>query len=302
MTTDTARANARTPAASTSTDSGRHPDAQRPGLRGSGAGPLATAAEALARMRGTALKGTMDTADALAAITAARKLAAGLEHGELAFIDAARAGGATWSQIASAMGARNRQTAQKRHADLARRCPRPSAVDTPAPAVPVQDETGHDDGPAAGDPPARTRARTPAPDSGNGRPATPAAPADIAADTGAPPDRTARSQRKQSLPVITNEIIREGTYELIRAPEHRETRTWHVLVAGTRVGLVRPTWRGERGRPGWEAADITGLTLPPSGIGKITSAGNARTRDAAAVSLLRALQRQQANERKHKRR
>jgi hypothetical protein len=229
------------------------------------------------------------------------KLADGLEHGELAFIDAARADGATWSQIAAAMGARNRQTAQKRHSDLQRRCPRPPAVDIPSPSVPLWQETGHDDEPAAvGDPPARARTRTSAPDSGDCRQTAPAAPAAAAADTSAPPARNASSQRKQSLPVITNEIIREGIYELVRAPEHRETRTWHVLVTGTRVGLVRPTWRGERGRPGWEAADNTGLALPPAGIGRITSGGNARTRDAAAVSLLNALQRQQADERKHK--
>ncbi|HVB44853.1 MAG TPA: hypothetical protein VNF47_19410 [Streptosporangiaceae bacterium] len=243
----------------------------------------------------------MDTAAALAAITAARELAAGLEHGELAFIDAARSGGATWSQIASAMGARNRQTAQKRHADLARRRTCPPAVDIPAPAGPFQQETGHDDGPAAGDSPARAWARNPTPDSGNGLPAAPDVPPP-AADAGIAPTRTARSQQKQCLPTITDEIIREGIYELARAPDHRETRSWHVIVSGTRVGLVRPTWRGERGRPGWEAADNAGVTLPPAGIGRITSAGNARTRDAAAVSLLHALQRQQANESKHKRR
>jgi hypothetical protein len=292
MTTDIARANAGTPAASTSTNGGRHPDGQRPGPRDNGpAGTLATATAALAAISGMALKGAMDTAGALAAITAARELAAGLEHGELAFIDAARADGATWSQIAAAMGARNRQTAQKRHADLERRCPRPPAAGIPAPAALVQQEAGHDDGPAAQDPPARARARKAAPDV-----------PPPAADASSPPTRTARSQRKQSVPTITDEIIREGIYELVRAPEHRETRTWHVLVSGTRVGLIRPTWRGERGRPGWEAADNTGLTLPAAGIGRITSGGNARTRDAAAVSLLHALQHQQANERRNKRR
>jgi Luciferase-like monooxygenase len=45
--------------------------------------------------------------------------AAELERSELALIEAARDGGATWSRIATAMDARNRQTAQKRHADLA---------------------------------------------------------------------------------------------------------------------------------------------------------------------------------------
>jgi hypothetical protein len=238
-----------------------------------GTGPLQARSPPPPPSCSTAIEGTMDTVTALTAITAARELAAGLEHGELAFINAARGGGATWSQVAAAMGARNRQTAQKRHADLARRHPCPPAVDIPPPAGPVQKETGHDDGPAAGDPPPRARARKPATASGKGRPAAPAAPAPAAAGTSAPQARTARSQRKQSLPTISDEIIREGIYELVRPPEHRETRTWHVMVAGTRVGLVRPTWRGERSRPGWEAADNTGLTLPPAGIGRITERG-----------------------------
>ena len=46
-------------------------------------------------------------------------LAAELERSELALIEAARDGGATWSRTATAMDARNQQTAQKRHADLA---------------------------------------------------------------------------------------------------------------------------------------------------------------------------------------
>lgn len=110
----------------------------------------------------------------------------------------------------------------------------------------------------------------------------------------------ARSQRKPPLPTITSSIIAETQYKLIRAPGHHETRAWHVLAGGTRVGLARPTWRGERSRPGWEPVDNTGLALPATGIGRVTTAGNARTRDAAAVSLLRALQRQQENEPKRK--
>ena len=82
----------------------------------------------------------------------------------------------------------------------------------------------------------------------------------------------------------------------MRAPDHAETRAWHVLVGGRRAGLVRPTWRGERSRPGWEAVGNAGTALPAAGIGRITIAGNARTRDAAAVSLLRALLRQQESE------
>jgi hypothetical protein len=60
---------------------------------------------------------------------------------------AARGGsldGATWSRIAAAMGARSRQTAQKRHADLTRRrCP--PTVDAPAAQPrPQAREAGHD--------------------------------------------------------------------------------------------------------------------------------------------------------------
>jgi len=61
----------------------------------------------------------MDDTAALSALAAARGLAAELERSELALIEAARDGGPTWSRIATAMDARNRQTAQKRHADLA---------------------------------------------------------------------------------------------------------------------------------------------------------------------------------------
>lgn len=307
MPPDSATANARTPAASTSTTGGRQPDGEHPGHQDKDtAAPLTAAATALAGISGTAREDGMDTASALAAITAARKLAAELEHGELAFIEAARDGGATWSQIAAAMGARNRQTAQKRHADLARRCPRPPSVDPPAPPESWRQETGHDDRPAstsghsAGNSPAPARTGKPAPDRGKDRPPPPAVPAPAAAGAAASPAPPARSQRKQALPKITSAIIAESQYELVRAPGHHETRAWHVLAGGTRVGLVRPTWRGERSRPGWEPVDSTGLALPPTGIGRVTTAGNARTRDAAAVSLLRALKRQQENDRKRK--
>lgn len=298
-----ASANARTRAASTSAAGGRQPDGEHPGHQDKDpAGPLTAAATALAGISGTAREDGMDTAAALAAITAARKLAAELEHGELAFIEAARGGGATWSQIAAAMGARNRQTAQKRHADLARRCPCPPSADTES----RRQETGHDDrpastsGPGAGNSPAPARTGKPAPDRGKDRPPPPAVPAPAAAGAAASPAPPARSQRKQALPKITSAIIAESQYELVRAPGHHETRAWHVLVSGTRVGLVRPTWRGERSRPGWEPVDSTGIALPPTGIGRVTTAGNARTRDSAAVSLLRALQRQQENDRKRK--
>lgn len=65
-------------------------------------------------------------------------MAAELERSELALIEAARDAGATWTRIAAALGARNRQAAQKRHADLAGRCPPVSAPAVrPGPQAPV---------------------------------------------------------------------------------------------------------------------------------------------------------------------
>jgi hypothetical protein len=330
MLPDTADTTAAPPAAGVPADRGRQP--------GREPARLLTAAEtALAGISGIARRGGLDVMAALTAITAARKLAAELEHGELAFIQAARSAGATWSQIAAAMGTSNRQTAQKRHADLARRRSCPPSADMPVPpesawpgaegtgpdgevitsgavagypgeppgtVVPARQETGHDDrpsstsGPSSGNCPAPARTGKLAPTRGKDQPLSPAVPAPAAA---APPAPLARSPRKQPLPEITSDIIAESQYELVRAPGHYETRAWHVLVGGTRVGVVRPTWRGERSRPGWEPADNTGLALPATGIGRVTPAGNARTRDAAAVSLLRALQHQQENNHKGKR-
>jgi hypothetical protein len=79
------------------------------------------------------------------------------------------------------------------------------------------------------------------------------------------------------------------------AAARAETRAWHVLVSGRKAGLVRPTWRGERSRPGWEGIDNTSAAVPVTGTGtgRVKPAGNASTRDAAAVSLLTALLRQQ---------
>lgn len=97
------------------------------------AGPAAASAldevtAALDGLAAAARAGELDSAAALAAVAGARRLAAGLEAAELAAIDAARADGATWADIAAAIGAASRQGAQKRRADLARRVP-------PAPPV-----------------------------------------------------------------------------------------------------------------------------------------------------------------------
>jgi hypothetical protein len=89
----------------------------------------------LADAVGTAEAGGLDATGSLAALILARASADGLERAELTLMDAARADGATWQQIAAAMGARGRSGAQKRHADLSRRHPRPqpAAVSRPAP-------------------------------------------------------------------------------------------------------------------------------------------------------------------------
>ncbi len=226
-----------------------------------------------------------DAATPLAGLAAARAAAACIERAELVLIQAARDGGATWQQIAAALGIKTRTGAQKRHADLSRRWPRPPAEDivpqTPPPRRP--DPAQPAPAPAAAS--ARDSAGPAAP-----RPAFPA-PAHAARKPGTgtrhPPD-----------PKITPAIIGNGQYDIVKAPGHAESRAWHVLVAGQRAGLVRPTWRGERSRPGWEAITNAGMALPATGTGRITAAGNARTRDAAAVSLLSTLLREQENQRR----
>lgn len=259
-------------------------EGRRPGTGDDG---LAGVAETLGRLTAAARGGGLDDTAALSALATARRLADELERSELALIEAARDSGATWSRIAAAMGARNRQTAQKRHADLARRYPRPPSVDTPPPAPGSGPREAsrdgrpgitHDPGPAGrrGTKPADKVSR----DRADARPAPAAA------------------GRRPAVPKITGAVIAEGRYELVRAPDHAETRAWHVLVSGRRAGLVRPTWRGERSRPAWEAIDNAGTALPATGTGRVTAAGNARTRDAAASTRLRALLRQQENDRK----
>ena len=60
--------------------------------------------------------------------------------------------------------------------------------------------------------------------------------------------------------------------------------------------MLRSTAKGTR--LSRAPVDTAGIALPATGIGRTTPAGNARTRDAAAVSLLRAIQRQQEHERR----
>lgn len=207
-----------------------------------------------------------------------------------------RDGGATWQQIAAALGIKTRTGAQKRHGDLSRRWPRPPAEDTIGPQTPSQrrpDPAQPAPAPAAAsahgsaDPavPPAASPHVPGPAPEQGRPAPPAP--RPGTGTTHPPD-----------PDITPGIIGNGQYDIVKAPGHTDTRAWHVLVGGQRAGLVRPTWRGERIRHGWEAVTNAGPALPATGTGRVTPAGNARTRDAAAVSLLSTLLREQESERR----
>jgi hypothetical protein len=218
---------------------------------------IAAVAARLTELQAAACRDRLDAADALEGLSYIRILRLAVEHGELALIESARSRGVTWAVIAKAIGAADkRQTAQKRHADLARRHKRPPIVDA---------------------------ARREQPQAADVLP--------LLEPTASPSVSEPRlKQRKAGLPRITPQVIAEGLYQVVKAPDHANTHTWHVLVQGTCVGMVRPTWRGERTRPGWEPADISGTALPVEGTGRITPAGNARTRDAAAVSLLRALQ------------
>jgi hypothetical protein len=83
------------------------------------------------------------------------------------------------------------------------------------------------------------------------------------------PAAAAAEAKQCADPKITPGIIGEGRYEIVKAPDHSETRAWLVLVGGKRAGLVRPTWRGERGRYGWEAVDNAGTALPATGVGRV---------------------------------
>lgn len=232
-----------------------------------------------------------DAATALAGLAAARAAAARIERAELRLIQAARDGGATWQRIAAALGIKTRTGAQKRHADLSRRWARPPAEDTIFPQTPVRGRP---------DPAQPAPAPGAASSDDSAGPAAPRCPAPAPAHArSAPPARKPGTGIKHLPdPEITPGIIGNGRYDIVKAPDHAESRAWHVLVGGRRAGLVRPTWRGERGRHGWEAVTNAGAVLPATGTGRVTTAGNARTRDAAAVSLLHVLRRQQEDERR----
>jgi hypothetical protein len=163
--------------------------------------------------------------------------------------------------LASVFG--NRQTAQKRHADLTRRRSRPPSVDRPAPKIP--DTRQDDDIPGA-----KTLVNAGAlPKSTTRSPRRPANASDHAQMPAAPGPQAPR--KRPAAPKITDAIIAEGRYQLVRAPDHAETRAWHVLVGGRPARLVRPTWRGEISRPGWEPVDLSGLALPVKGTGRTRS-------------------------------
>ena len=111
-------------------------------------GRLPAVAEAVASLAASARAGDLDAAAALEALTAVRALSAGMERCELALLDAIHGAGVPWGQVAAAMGAARRQTAQKRHADLAARYPAPigegdiPAGGAPAAAPPPGEDVG----------------------------------------------------------------------------------------------------------------------------------------------------------------
>ena len=52
---------------------------------------------------------------------------------------------------------------------------------------------------------------------------------------GPQPARAPTAGRRAAVPKITAAVIAEGRYELVKAPDHAETRAWHVLVGGKRA-------------------------------------------------------------------
>ena len=71
-------------------------------MAGPGGDTLAGVAETLAGLSAAARGGSLDDTAALAALPAARSAAAELERSELALIEAARDGGASWTRVAAA--------------------------------------------------------------------------------------------------------------------------------------------------------------------------------------------------------
>ena len=119
-------------------------------------GRIPAVAEAVASLAASARSGEMDGGTALAALTAVRALGAEMERCELALMDALRDAGVSWGQVAAAMGAARRQTAQKRHADLAARHPAsgdaaPAAGEPPLPRPPRRARTATPAKPRAAD-------------------------------------------------------------------------------------------------------------------------------------------------------
>lgn len=112
----------------TSTDTGQAVDTgQQPG---SPVQDIAAVAGMLTELKAAAGGDLLDVEDVLEGLSHIRILRLAVEHSELALIETARSRGATWAVIAKAIGAAGkRQTAQKRHADLARRLKRPPIVD-----------------------------------------------------------------------------------------------------------------------------------------------------------------------------
>jgi DNA invertase Pin-like site-specific DNA recombinase len=95
------------------------------------------------------------------------------------------------------------------------------------------------------------------------------------------PARRARTGRPRKEPKITAAT----EYEIVKAADYAESRTWQVMVGGIRAGWIRRTWQDTGTSAVWEAVDNGNLRIKCIGQGA-TPRGNARTRDKAARELL----------------
>ena len=227
-------------------------------MPGTGGDGLASVTEALTALTATARGGGLDDTAALTALAAARRLAAEFER--------QRAGphrGGPGRQARPGPGS------PPRWAQATGRPPRSATPTSPA-AARVHHQWTHRRqrlNPAHPRPAPVPRTIPGPTGSRETKSAAEVSPGPRGPQAGAHPRASGhRRPQRPAVPRITGAVIAEGRYELVRAPDHAETRAWHVLVGGRRAGLVRPTWRGERSRPGWEAVGDAAPALPTAGI------------------------------------
>jgi DNA invertase Pin-like site-specific DNA recombinase len=109
-------------------------------------------------------------------------------------------------------------------------------------------------------------------------------PATSAATAQAQPARPARRTRT-ARPGKEPKITAETEYEIVKAADYAESRTWQVMVSGIRVGWIRRTWQDTGTSAVWQPVDNSNMPIKCIGQGA-TPRGNAHTRDKAARELL----------------